>query len=201
MKGVRDPKTNKFVRNLQEKNCIICDVSFHPRFKSRKVCGMKCRNILLLKINSKGIYKKCEYCTQNFFVGGARSEIARFCSHACYSKSMTGKFGEESNGWQGGKTVLNKLIRSLNLYKEWRKKVLIRDNYTCIDCGGIENLDVDHIKSLSTIIREKNINSIKEATEYNLFWDIKNGRTLCRECHEKTPSYFKSLTKISCHIQ
>jgi 5-methylcytosine-specific restriction endonuclease McrA len=63
--------------------------------------------------------------------------------------------------------------------------VLKRDNYTCISCrikGGWNKelkkdikLEVDHIKSFS---------------EYpELRFDTNNGRTLCRDCHQKTENY------------
>ena len=84
--------------------------------------------------------------------------------------------GEKGNNWQGGKTPLAKLIRSQAEYKNWRKQVYERDNYTCQICrerGG--KLNADHIKSFAYYIE--------------LRYEITNGRTLCEPCHRQTPNF------------
>lgn len=60
-------------------------------------------------------------------------------------------------------------------YHGWRTLVLRRDGYRCVLCGASEKLEVDHIKSYSHYPE--------------LCFDLSNGRTLCRECHKKTPTY------------
>lgn len=78
--------------------------------------------------------------------------------------------------WQGGITPQNKILRVRVEYKTWRKAVFERDNYTCVLChvrGGY--LEADHIKPFAFFPELRN--------------DINNGRTLCRECHKKTPTY------------
>lgn len=62
-----------------------------------------------------------------------------------------------------------KYPRSTNKYKEWRKSVLIRDNYECVICGCQHNLEVHHLDSMNYDI-------------YKTF-DINNGITLCAEHH------------------
>lgn len=57
-------------------------------------------------------------------------------------------------------------------YKEWRRKVLIKDDYTCQKCGENKfDLLVHHIKSF---------NDYPE-----LRFEIDNGQVLCRACHCK----------------
>ena len=92
-------------------------------------------------------------------------------------KFWEGVKGENHPGWRGGKTKeLDKIRKSME-YREWRRKVLERDNFTCIECGckEIEQLQVDHIKSF-TFYPE-------------LRFDINNGRTLCINCHIQTETY------------
>ncbi len=91
--------------------------------------------------------------------------------------------GEKSSFWKGGIAPINKTIRSSSAYKEWRKSVFERDNWTCRECGlrgGI--LNADHIKPFS-IYPE-------------LRFSVENGRTLCIACHKLTPTYARpNLTR------
>src|SRR5947209_1950789 len=52
----------------------------------------------------------------------------------------------------------------------WRREVLKRDEGTCRFCRSTRNLEVHHITSFAD-----------EPTS----WKIKNGLTLCRDCHEE----------------
>lgn len=61
-------------------------------------------------------------------------------------------------------------------YRRWRQAVYVRDDYTCQLCdvrGG--NLHADHILPFSSYPE--------------LRYELSNGRTLCAECHRKTPTY------------
>ncbi len=78
--------------------------------------------------------------------------------------------------WKGGITKPNLAVRNSVDYKLWREAVFKRDDWTCQNCkqrGGI--LNADHIKPF--------------AYYPELRFDINNGRTLCKECHKKTPTY------------
>lgn len=84
--------------------------------------------------------------------------------------------------WQGGISTENNRIRHSMEYRQWRETVFERDSYTCQYCnirGG--RLNADHIKPF--------------ALYPQLRFDISNGRTLCEDCHKKTPTYARQ-TKI-----
>jgi len=90
--------------------------------------------------------------------------------------------GEKNNMWKGGVTTENARVRTSMEYKLWREGVFARDNWTCQDCksrGGII-LHADHIKPF--------------ALYPELRFALDNGRTLCADCHKKTPTYMKSFT-------
>ncbi|MEK6828742.1 MAG: HNH endonuclease, partial [Nanoarchaeota archaeon] len=74
--------------------------------------------------------------------------------------------------WKGGITPIYLQIRASGKYKEWRKDVFKRDNYTCQICGKKGcYLEADHIKSFAQFPE--------------LRFDLNNGRTLCQPCHKE----------------
>lgn len=82
--------------------------------------------------------------------------------------------GEDHWNWKGGITPENTRIRRSLEYKEWTKSVLQRDKYTCQDCGRRGwKLQAHHIKPFAIFIE--------------LRFDLDNGITLCKECHDKIP--------------
>jgi len=85
--------------------------------------------------------------------------------------------GKNNNNWKGGITPENYKIRNSEEYKEWRLKVFSRDNFICVLCENNESgcLQADHIKKFSLYP--------------DLRLDVDNGRTLCVECHKKTPTW------------
>jgi hypothetical protein len=61
-------------------------------------------------------------------------------------------------------------------YKNWRRYVFERDDFTCQHCGKRgSKIQADHIKSW------------RDYPE--LRYDVNNGRTLCKSCHVKTDTY------------
>jgi len=166
-------------------------------------------------IQSKNITKKqCLSCAKKFMP--TRGSVGKYCSQSCYRKTL-------KNGWmtpeinekrietliknfdiKGRKTELNKAIRSSCQYSNWRSEVFERDDYACVECntrsgnGKAITLNADHIKTFAIILRENNIDSLKRAKICKELWDIKNGRTLCVECHKQTDTFARKLNKSLC---
>ena len=107
--------------------------------------------------------------------------------------------GEKGSNWKGGVTPLIRQIRKSFEYSLWRMSVFQRDNFTCCVCkkkGGWDKklkiriiIHVDHIKSFAFIFYENKIKTFEEALICKDFWDINNGRTLCKQCHAKTDTW------------
>lgn len=58
---------------------------------------------------------------------------------------------------------------------QWRQAVFLRDGYKCTQCPSVSMLEADHI--------------LPKAMFQELKYSIENGRTLCNECHRKTPTF------------
>lgn len=115
-------------------------------------------------------------CGTTFYVWNYKTNgRTKYCSKKCLA-SYGLKRGNEHYNWKGGITPVNDKIRRSKEYKRWRLAVLKRDNYTCVLCGdSSKELNVDHIK--------------KFADFPELRLDLNNGRTLCVDCHRKTPTW------------
>jgi len=76
--------------------------------------------------------------------------------------------------------TLNKLCRSIRQskeYKEWRRKVLERDN------EKYKNVQVHHLKPFREILIENNVKNLEDARQCKELWNIKNGVTLRKGEH------------------
>lgn len=87
--------------------------------------------------------------------------------------------GDKNPHWKGGVTPINRMIRTSLEYRQWRRAVLERDRFMCINCGhkskgkvkGRMDVVVDHIKPFCLY------------PELRLV--VSNGRTLCIECDKQ----------------
>ena len=101
--------------------------------------------------------------------------------------------GENGHNWKGGLKAVHERIRDSWKYREWRKKCFIRDDYTCRECGARGGyIEVHHIKALKHLLEKVSedlplFDLYGGAIMYEPLWDINNGITLCKKCHnEKT---------------
>jgi 5-methylcytosine-specific restriction endonuclease McrA len=89
--------------------------------------------------------------------------------------------------WQGGKTSADRKFRNSLEYRQWRSAVYLRDNYTCTECGA---------RSGKGVAVKLNADHIKPFSRYPaLRLDVNNGRTLCLDCHIRTPTFGYKLIK------
>ncbi len=77
-------------------------------------------------------------------------------------------------------------VRNCKKMKNWRQKVFERDRGICQRCGQkVGNLHVHHKKSLGLLLTIYKIETLPQALECRQVWDLKNGTTLCQDCHRK----------------
>ena len=91
------------------------------------------------------------------------------------------KRGEVNPLWKGNRTE-RKVAMLRYEYKDWRKAVFERDDYTC-QCCGVKGgyLEADHIKPWCAFP--------------TLRYSLNNGRTLCKNCHIKQDTYGRKAMK------
>lgn len=141
--------------------------------------------------------KTCEVCTTQFVRKYGLSDKQwsgrRFCKPACQRKGRIqnkvpwnkGKKCPQLGGanqhlWKGGVTAVNDSFRHSYEYRQWRKAVFERDNYTCQSCkqyGGKLQADHELPFSLYPALR----------------LEVLNGRTFCVPCHKQTPTYAEKI--------
>lgn len=93
----------------------------------------------------------------------------------------TGRTGVKSNFWKGGKSSEYTKLKNSIEWKNWRRSVFERDDYTCQECG---------IRSGNGKAVWIHPHHLKSRTEFpELQFNVDNGQTLCRDCHRKTHNY------------
>ena len=106
------------------------------------------------------------------------------------SKAKIGSVGIKSNAWKGGITFIDKLVRGMKEYKQWRSDVFTRDSWICKTCNKNDCYVVaHHIEGLNKIIKDNGVTNIFRARKCKKLWDVNNGITLCEECHKLTDNY------------
>ncbi len=105
------------------------------------------------------------------------------CSIICRSKLTRQKVEEKRVKLGYTKHQLDRLERYSPEAEKWRKAVFERDNYTCQMCHVRGNyIEADHIKPFAYFPEIR--------------WELSNGRTLCRKCHDSTKMSAKKMQEI-----
>jgi len=177
--------------NRENRNCKNCEKIFTV-IPSRKdiFCSQYCTHSWN-KIHHVGSNKKSSWKGGKPKCIDCRKQLTRYNAKYCKSHSQIGK---RSHRWNDGLTAIESKIRTSSKYKNWRHKILERDNNKCKKCKLNKNLEAHHLVPFGLIIemlykffgKEKLYNA---AMELPFFWNINNGELLCKKCHLKTSTW------------
>ncbi len=169
--------------------CKDCGKRVSKYSKRCKSCSRKGENSWSRK-NGK---PKCIDCGKPLL--SYNSNVKRHQS--CWYKFAV---GENSPGWKGGVNPLWSDIRRCDKYLEWVKQVYKKDSYTCQNCGQLgKDLHAHHLKPFKEILAEflEKYNQfspiedketlVRLSWSYEPFWDVSNGKTFCKVCHNEIP--------------
>lgn len=84
-------------------------------------------------------------------------------------------------------------------WKTARQNALVRDDYTCTECGATEDdspLQVDHIEDLALVLAAEGEGRIPDDS---LAFDLDNLRTLCIPCHKAKAPTTDLVRQPWCH--
>ena len=194
------------LREFDRPLCIVCGIN-RPKQAGRKICSRECYFKLIKGENNnmwKGgkLNKVCIVCKKPFQCWPYQKD-RKCCSLQCskdyhqteeyklrFSNNKKESYLKEYGDIFKEYKLIKHLIRRSSYYKEWRMKVLQRDNWTCQICKQkVRTVEADHIKAFIQIILDNEINTYDKAAKCEELWDLENGRTLCHNCHSKTDNY------------
>lgn len=170
--------------------CMFC-TRVHPRLNTTaqmiKVGGRRILNrtgvrfgrLIVVSLNEEktaemGVnYWNCLCdCGNTTVVYGGSLQRGNTQSCGCYSKEVHSGPRKKGNRSRKKSSARRKLLSKMTEeHKLWRKRVYKRDNYTCQRCGATGgDLNAHHKHGI--------------ATHPELAFDIDNGITLCKPCHD-----------------
>lgn len=167
----RGPANNKWKGGPLNKECAICSKSFQvDRDRAdAKTCSIECNKL----------YRK----TPEFRMQLSKSQRSRISKEWLEQTENIKKF--------------KNLLRRCSRYNMWRQEIFKRDDFTCCICkirGG--KLQADHIEPFISILLRHKVETYEQAIECAELWDSTNGRTLCAECHYKTPTFGSKVHRV-----
>lgn len=138
------------------------------------------------------INKVCLFC-KSPFITNSRQPKKKYCNQLCAYKNnpkfttlgkkgsdkqrevMRSRTGEKHHAWIKDRTTIMEKhrLRGTEEWSHWRQGVFTRDDFACQECNQrSDKLEPHHIIPLRVSMDNP--------------FDIKNGITLCRPCHQLT---------------
>lgn len=183
---VQSPGIGHVDAGLYKKNCIVCSKEMFRKSRSEalrpnwRFCSRSCcttyLNLSKNPMKQVAARKKVSDKARLRWKERYNWLVEKIHNPESVRKRALTITGAGHWNWQGGKTDDARRQRNSAKYRDWRKSVFERDDYTCQSCltrGG--KLNADHIFPFAWFPE--------------LRFNVNNGRTLCLECHKKTDTF------------
>ena len=187
--------------------CGYCDNDIErnqSRLKAQEMqfCDSECHHKWMKENGPKGedhpIYNRtaveCDNCGETLLLTQwecNRSDM-HYCDRDCMKehRNKIGFYKLENNfNWQGGLKPIHTAIRNLDEYKQWRNNVYRRDHYKCVLCES-KDIHAHHLIPLGLICKIQGVKDTVDALDCSMLWNVSNGVTLCKECHNELHSMY-----------
>lgn len=166
--------------------CSYCGAKVYKRinFSNRKnhFCSRQHHN-LYQKENKFEL--DCVICGKTFYCQPSQVKLRgrKTCSRKCKGELATIEAKNRILSGQKTKHQTDRYERYSKEAKKWRVAVFKRDDYTCKACGIRGGyLEAHHILPFAFFPEKR--------------YEIDNGMTMCRECHNKTKTDFKKMRRL-----
>lgn len=160
--------------------CPVCNghVGWQNKIFCSKKCCVKVQKGKSLSIEHTASLSKAKIGKPIKHLLENKEEISKKISKSLRGRSQPWNRGENHPRYiDGGKAAWERQKAMGRVeYKEWRRNVFKKDNFTCIIClkKGCR-LNADHIKPWATFPEDR--------------YNVENGRTLCIKCHRETDTF------------
>lgn len=174
----------------QYNTCKWCDQTFfftvYPSSKKNGHKGIFCSQECQIRyLKSKSFNFPCCICGKVVFTQPAQMKYRnrKTCGRNCNGKLRRIVAAKRRIDLGYTKHQLDRLARYSPEAKKWRMAIFERDDFTCQICKIRGTyLEADHIKPFAYFPE--------------LRYDLTNGRTLCRPCHNTTKISAKEMKRI-----
>jgi len=142
--------------------------------------------------NSRSVKVECENCGEKILRNPSSLKGKHvFCNKQCEGEWKSKNIlGDKHPSWRGGRKRLSEAIRNLIEGKAWTRGVFERDGFKCTNCYNVGNIHAHHIIGVYQLMTDYDIKSTEEAKQCKALYDLNNGVTLCRDCHEEFHSIY-----------
>lgn len=166
--------------------CFECSkLVYNPPNKQvykKRFCSRDC---MVINMKKSAFNFPCSICQKPIFIQPTQLKYrARStCSPDCRKKLRDKRTKEKHESGVLTKHQLDRAERYSKKASDWRKLIFERDDYTCQFCGVRGTyLEADHIKPWAYFPE--------------LRYELSNGRTLCKSCHNTTKIGYHKMRKI-----
>lgn len=164
--------------------CVKCRAAFqsdsYGNGRQQKYCSHACYSLdklgrtAELSPSYKGgpLPRTCRHCGEVFTVKRwvVEKGLGLYCSQVCQHLVLATVIGPAHPNWRGGKKCERHTEMERLPYRDWRRSVFERDDFTCQHCGRRGGrLNAHHIQPWKSCPDRR--------------YDVENGVTLCKPCH------------------